>query len=157
MSTVTSEQQLLINYCFLKSDNGEIVLGLFLPLFHVSQQVGHNWPVCRKIKHVDETASILSSLVLLSSVQAVCSSETLIRSTQPFVWPSSCTTPVQMPRKPRSTWCLTWTTSRRPTASQSPTPVSHVSICCSHCWTPRSGHKMNTTGWSDHRFPALIW
>lgn len=66
------------------------------------------------------------------SLQAVCSSETLIRSTPPFVWQSSCTTPARTPRKPRSTWCLTWTTSRRPTASPSPTPVSlsHGSRFC---------------------------
>lgn len=67
---------------------------------------------------------LLITPVLLPSVQAACSSETLIRSTLPFVWQYSCTTPARTPRKPRSTWCLTWTTSRRPTASPSPTPVS---------------------------------
>lgn len=74
------------------------------------------------------------SCVSFPSVQVVCSSETLIRSTLPFVWQSSCTTPVRTPRKPRSTWCLTWTTSRRPTASPLPMPVSHphgfvLSLC----------------------------
>ena len=71
-----------------------------------------------------------SSCVSFPSVQAVCSSETLIRSTLPFVWQSSCTTPARTPRKPRSTWCLTWTTSRRPTASPSPMPVSLVLCLC---------------------------
>lgn len=67
-----------------------------------------------------------SHVCFSSSHQGGCSSETRIRSTLPFVWPSSCTTPVQTLRKPRSTWCLTWTTSRRPTALQSPMPVSQL-------------------------------
>lgn len=62
--------------------------------------------------------------VSLLSAQVVCSSGTPTRSTPPSAWPSSCTTPAPTPRKPRSPWCLTWTTSRRPTASPSPTPVS---------------------------------
>lgn len=75
---------------------------------------------------------LTSSCVSFPSVQAVCSSETLIRSTLPFVWQSSCTTPARTPRKPRSTWCLTWTTSRRPTALPSPMPVSlpHGFVLC---------------------------
>lgn len=72
-------------------------------------------------------------------LQVVCSSETQIRSTLLSVWPSSCTTPAQTPLKPRSTWCLTWTTSRQPTASPSPTPVSLSAVWLllphnSHCF-----------------------
>lgn len=59
-----------------------------------------------------------------SRLQVVCSSETRIKSTRPSAWPSSCTTRAPMRRKPRSTWCLMWTTLKRPTASPSPTPVS---------------------------------
>lgn len=65
--------------------------------------------------------------VLPPFLQVVCSSETQIRSTRPSAWPSSCTIRAPTRRKPRSTWCLTWTTSKRPTALPSPTPVS--SIC----------------------------
>lgn len=66
--------------------------------------------------------------LLCPSPQAVCSSETRIRSTPPFGWRSSCTTPAPTLQKPRSTWCLTWTTSKPPTASPSPTPVSPPSL-----------------------------
>ena len=68
--------------------------------------------------------SLSPSLPPSLPLQGGCSSGTRIRSTQPSGWPSSSTTPAPTPRKPPSTWCLMWTTSRQPTASLSPTPVS---------------------------------
>ena len=113
--------------------------GGFLPLVSCPRKSAIIENGCREVKHVDERDWIplwcflspcmhLIRALFLSpppfSIQAVCSSETLIRSTRPFVWRSSCTTPARTPRRRPSTWCLTWTTSRRPTASPSPTPVS---------------------------------
>lgn len=64
------------------------------------------------------------SLTPTIAPQGGCSSETRTRSTQPFDWPYSCTTPAPTPRRRLSTWFPMWTTLRQRTASPWPTPVS---------------------------------